>query len=107
MFPYYICEHCGDGIISGTETCDDDNSGTGDGCDNNCDVETGYKCEDDRLGSTCVWACGEGIVDTGEFCDDNNTANLDGCDDTCVVEDGWTCDGASPSACDGTCGDMY
>jgi cysteine-rich repeat protein len=37
---------CGDGIISGSETCDDTNLADADGCDRECHVERGWKCED-------------------------------------------------------------
>lgn len=35
---------CGNGILEGNEECDDGNREKGDGCDNECKVETGYKC---------------------------------------------------------------
>ena len=35
---------CGNGIIEGTEKCDDGNSNTGDGCNNSCVIETGWTC---------------------------------------------------------------
>lgn len=35
---------CGDGKITGSETCDDTNTMSGDGCANNCRVEPGFTC---------------------------------------------------------------
>lgn len=34
-----------DGVITGTETCDDANSTSGDGCSANCTIETGWECQ--------------------------------------------------------------
>jgi cysteine-rich repeat protein len=35
---------CGDGLITGSETCDDGNTMSGDGCADNCRVESGFTC---------------------------------------------------------------
>ena len=35
---------CGDGIIAGTEKCDDGNATSGDGCSSTCTIERGYVC---------------------------------------------------------------
>lgn len=35
---------CGDGVIEGSETCDDGNSSNGDGCSATCQVESGWVC---------------------------------------------------------------
>ena len=35
---------CGDGVISGGETCDDGNTQSGDGCSSTCQVEPGHRC---------------------------------------------------------------
>ena len=63
---------CGDGIIYGTEQCDDGNSVAGDGCSATCRFEF----------------CGDGVVQAarGESCDDGNTTSGDGCSATCVSE---------------------
>jgi cysteine-rich repeat protein len=63
---------CSDGVVNGTEVCDDGDLEDGDGCDSNCTPT----------------ACGNGIVTFGEECDDGNTDDLDGCDSSCVVECG-------------------
>ena len=59
---------CGNGVVDGTEECDDGNKVDGDGCDSNC-TYTG---------------CGNGIVTAGEECDDGNTINHDGCENNCT-----------------------
>jgi len=35
---------CGDGVLVGTEVCDDGNLNTGDGCDNVCLIESAHYC---------------------------------------------------------------
>ncbi len=65
---------CGDGIVDGMEECDDGNTMSGDGCDENCEIEI----PPDN--------CGDGNVDPGEECDDGNNINGDGCDEDCNVE---------------------
>ncbi len=62
---------CGNGIVEGTEECDDMND------DNNDDCVAG--CKDA--------VCGDGFFWSGvEQCDDKNTVNGDGCSATCVIE---------------------
>ncbi|AKF82896.1 EGF domain-containing protein [Myxococcus fulvus 124B02] len=43
---------CGDGLIGGSEDCDDGNQLSGDGCDSVCEVESGYTCSGEP--SVCV-----------------------------------------------------
>src|SRR5262245_27798146 len=71
---------CGNGALetawlpSGTpkvEGCDDGNTGSGDGCSDGCDVETGYACS--GTPSMCAPICGDGLLVGGELCDDSNT----------------------------------
>jgi uncharacterized delta-60 repeat protein len=38
------CVVCGDGVISGLETCDDGNTTSGDGCSSTCQLESGFEC---------------------------------------------------------------
>src|SRR5437868_1023007 len=64
---------CGDGIVEGTEVCDDGNVASGDGCNADC---------------TSIEACGNGIVDVGEQCDDGNAQNGDGCENNCQLSAG-------------------
>lgn len=58
---------CGNGILEGSEACDDGNAAGGDGCSASCTLEV----------------CGNGIVDGGEQCDDGNLAGGDCCSPTC------------------------
>ncbi len=106
---------CGDGMLSGDETCDDGNNSSGDGCSgrpngaNNqqcvtayqegridepefayclgCRVEDGFACE----GAECGPVCGDGSVVGAEACDDGNLEGGDGCDGDCGREEGWYC----------------
>jgi cysteine-rich repeat protein len=64
---------CGDGLIQGRETCDDQNTTPGDGCDAACQQEP---------------ICGDGLITPPEQCDDGNTAPGDGCSATCSWEVG-------------------
>ncbi len=48
---------CGDGVLVGTEACDDGNGVSGDGCSNTCQPEAGYSCAGQP--SICVPAAGE------------------------------------------------
>ena len=110
---------CGDGIVNGTEECDDGNTISGDGCSSVCKTEVGKcgdgivdvateSCDDgnrtsgDGCSANCQIetsaTCGNGVVDSGEGCDDHNTAAGDGCSASCQVEAGYTCTG-SPSVC--------
>lgn len=42
---------CGNGQLAGNEACDDGNGMNGDGCDQGCQIETGWTCPED---SRCV-----------------------------------------------------
>jgi len=100
-----VCDGiCGDGLVRGSEGCDDgeDPPAAGDGCDASCQVEPGYTCTDEP--SVCEQTCGDGQRDPGEECDDENLDNGDGCSDICEEEPGWVCDEAEPSNCEQTCG---
>jgi len=66
---------CGDGMISGTEQCDDGNTADGDGCAHDCTLEGGI-----------TPSCGDGILEAGEGCDDHNTVGGDGCSAVCQPE---------------------
>lgn len=37
-------EVCGDGQVTGNESCDDTNTDNGDGCSSSCAIESGYSC---------------------------------------------------------------
>ena len=99
---YATAQTCGDGIVSGSEGCDDGNVVMGDGCSAACAVESGYSCS--GTPSICSTVCGDGAIRGAESCDDNNTSSGDGCDSSCNVETGYFCVG-EPSSCSAICGD--
>jgi len=66
---------CPDGVIDVRETCDDNNSINGDGCDANCQVEF-----------PPIPVCGNGATESGEECDDGNLLDGDGCSSICLAE---------------------
>jgi cysteine-rich repeat protein len=63
--------YCGDGIVNGTEECDDANTTATDACNNTCLIVDG---------------CGDGNLDAGEVCDDDNIVSGDGCSSTCQLD---------------------
>jgi cysteine-rich repeat protein len=76
---------CGDGMIGGTEQCDDGNAVTTDGCAG-CAVTAGYTCSGEP--SVCVTTCGDGIVAGDEACDlgpQNGPSAT--CSATCEIQD--------------------
>lgn len=75
---------CGDGLISGSEACDDGNTQSGDGCSSACEIEEGWECTGEP--SLCVSECGDGIAVGDEECDDGNSINGDGCNNLCEVD---------------------
>lgn len=100
---------CGDGKVTGGETCDDKNLNSGDGC-NSCQVEAGWTC---LPGSVCLpTKCGDGIKVGFEQCDDGNGAPSDGCSSTCKLElpgpteaNGWKCPTVGQPCVRTNCGD--
>ncbi len=64
--------HCGDGVVTIDEACDD---GVNDGSYGTCNPD----CS--RAGF-----CGDGHKDKGESCDDGNSRNGDGCNSACRFE---------------------
>jgi len=78
---------CGDGLVVGSETCDDGNHANGDGCSDICTIEAGFSCMiTSRNVSSCSTICGDGLVKGKEQCDDGNTRNGDGCSANCTLE---------------------
>jgi cysteine-rich repeat protein len=69
-------EICSNGVLEGTEECDDGNLKTGDGCNNFCQLEPGWSCL--VPGTACLPKCGDGLQTAGEKCDDGNTNSGDG-----------------------------
>ncbi|MEW5850012.1 MAG: DUF4215 domain-containing protein [Myxococcota bacterium] len=63
-----IATWCGDGVVNGTEECDDGNRVGSDGCSASCVQEL----------------CGDGITQASEACDDGNADESDGCTTTCA-----------------------
>ncbi len=58
----YVCEGpalCGNGVIGGSEACDDGNTANADGCSQGCTVEDGYTCT--GTPSTCTAICTGGV----------------------------------------------
>jgi len=120
---------CGNGVLDGSEQCDDGNNVSGDGCEFNCTLprcgnailDTGEQCDDgnETSGDGCepdctLPRCGNGIVDAGEECDDGNATNGDACDSNCTLprcgngalDPGEECDdgnAANGDACDANC----
>lgn len=64
---------CGNGLIEGSEVCDDRNGASGDGCSSSCQIENGWLCTGQP--SVCT-RCGNNIIDQGEECDRNNFGTL-------------------------------
>lgn len=99
---------CGDGMLLGTEACDDNNLVNGDGCSNTCSIEQGYYCTGISGGtSTCATTtCGDGLRQGDawtEACDDGNIANGDGCNSTCGIEIGFACLNPYPATVQSVC----
>jgi len=70
-----IPANCGNGMIDGSEQCDDGNTQDGDGCSHACMLEGDH-----------TPSCGDGILEAGEGCDDGNTTSGDGCSSVCQSE---------------------
>jgi cysteine-rich repeat protein len=85
-----VIEHCGDGIVTWGDTCDDGNRDAGDGCSSSCLVEAEYTCTHELGGpSVCTpLGCGDGRLDLREECDDgagNSDAEPDACRMDCTL----------------------
>jgi len=94
--PHQVCVStvvCGDGVVAGNEACDDSNTTSGDGCNENCsNIEGGYTCP--PAGGHCtkaVNACGNAQIDPNEECDDGDTVTGNGCSANCKIETGYIC----------------
>ena len=83
---------CGDGLIVGTEICDDANAFDNQGCLSDCTGSLiGWTCNG-VSSSTCSTNCGDALAVGTEQCDLgllNDIAN--GCSVLCEVVPGWTC----------------
>jgi fibro-slime domain-containing protein len=83
---------CGNGVLDGTEACDDSNTTSGDGCSKLCQIEADFTCP--TVGQLCVNTsiCGDGIASSQELCDDGNTMSGDGCSADCkTIDPGYVC----------------
>ena len=109
---------CGNGVVEGSESCDEGNSEGLDGCSADCaEIEEGYRCPEagkacekiDKPGPEPEKAeCGNGKVETGEACDDGNKDSGDGCSSDCTtVEPGWVCVPDKACSKDTACGDGH
>ena len=87
----------GDGIIIGSEKCDDGNVINDDGWSSTCIKETGFLCT--RIGSSTpdicneIWGDGKVIMKTDTNCDDGNNIDGDGWTHDCIVESGYVWSG--------------
>ena len=87
---------CGNGVVEGSEQCDDGNTDNGDGCLEYCLTATcgdgflhagveqcddGNRIDDDECRNDCTLrSCGDGVVQTEtEECDDGNNDTTDAC----------------------------
>jgi fibro-slime domain-containing protein len=102
---FCVSTSCGNGILEGTEGCDDGNTVAGEGCTSDCKIEADWACP--TPGSKCISTvvCGDGKVTGKETCDDRNTIDNDGCSADCgTIGIGWTCQ--TPGVrCQPKCGD--
>jgi len=69
---------CGDGVITGVETCDDGGSLAGNGCSATCTVETGYRCSGAPSVCTPMSTCGEIRLATATAADGTYFIDPDG-----------------------------
>jgi len=94
--------NCGDLYIRPGEECDTGNPLAGDGCDANCEVETGWTCAGtmDGPGGPCAPICGDGLVrvnvhtGVGEECDDGRH-----CENGASCTDNANCAGIGDGLC--------
>jgi cysteine-rich repeat protein len=95
--------YCGDGIVQGTEQCDNGVQGVNTAtCDRDCTVAAcgdalvnfpaGEQCDTGNASVSCdldctAVVCGDGLVNTvaGEQCDDGNAVDTDACHNNCTV----------------------
>ncbi len=92
-----FCEPaCGNGALDTDEECDDGGLAALDGCDEFCQLEYGFVCQD--LPSVCASVCGDSMLAADEQCDDGNELADDGCGPDCLLEYGYSCSG-EPSVC--------
>ncbi|KAL4502475.1 hypothetical protein ABPG72_012062 [Tetrahymena utriculariae] len=89
---------CGDGFKDAQEQCDDGNNTNYDGCNSQCQIESGWKCTND-LGksSLCKTICGDSSIigyklGGKETCDaGSNQGKITGCSSQCTTIPGYFC----------------
>lgn len=79
---------CGNGVVTGTEECDDGNSSAGDGCSSTCVVESGWQCIDEP--SVCSPFCGDGLLVGQKLCD-SPALSVSACADLNLGDGALTC----------------
>ena len=88
-------------MLEDTETCDDWNTVSSDGCSDTCTVDDNATCtQHDGLDFTqcdvtdtpTEVICGDGTIGDDEQCDDGNTNDGDGCSSVCVTESTHICE---------------
>jgi cysteine-rich repeat protein len=89
---------CGNGNVSGDETCDDGDQSNGDGCSALCKEEDGFDCTGEPSVCSANSTCGDGSITGIETCDDGDQDSGDGCSSSCSEEPGFDCTGV-PSIC--------
>lgn len=78
------CITCGDGIITGSETCDDGNQWNKDGCSSSCQIECGWQCPFEN--KQCIWeTCGNNKIGTHEECDHGGNYESETCNFDCTL----------------------
>lgn len=94
--------------------CDDGNLDSEDGCDGDCNVETGWMCIGGKPRGAqptvdwCSEICGDGVNRGWHTCDDGNLEDGDGCSANCITEVGFQCTGGgkeTTDVCTEPCGD--
>ena len=111
-YPLAGSGYCGDGILQGSEQCDDGvppdkkvgPNAIDDGCSRSCQIEANWICP--TVGQPCKYLgdCGNGTLTSNKQCDDGNTTSGDGCSSSCTIERGWMCR-VPGKACTPLCGD--
>lgn len=82
---------CGDGLVRSPESCDDSNTVAGDGCDELCQVEQGWRC---TVEEGCVSLYGDRAC-SGDACRDGASCVERGSRIGCL------CPSEPPAACEG------
>ncbi len=76
QFDIHGCANaCGNGVVEGSEVCDDGNQRDDDGCSRSCVPENGWDC-DDQEPTHCVSSCGDQVAVADEACDGADTRGV-------------------------------